>query len=205
MTSENCVEAMTKTSLLRGLFLLVDFFHWAIRSIILTTWMMLIVRSFCRALNILGSQKVVEPNETLMSGSTHHLKQSWLNAEHLKGWIQYKISHVVQGKMNQPMEEIIQMQRGKECPRWLSGKESTRQCKRHRRLGFDLWVGNIPWWRKWQPTLVFLSGESHGQRSLVGYGPWGSQTAGHDWATERLCTHKGGKTRQEYRKPSSMI
>ncbi|KAM7226785.1 hypothetical protein CapIbe_021861, partial [Capra ibex] len=27
--------------------------------------------------------------------------------------------------------------------------------------------------RKWQPTLVFLPGESHGQRSLVGYGPWG--------------------------------
>ena len=31
----------------------------------------------------------------------------------------------------------------------------------------------IPWRRKWQPTLVFLPGEFHGQRSLVGYGPWG--------------------------------
>ena len=30
-----------------------------------------------------------------------------------------------------------------------------------------------PWRRKWQPTPVFLPGESHGQRSLVGYGPWG--------------------------------
>ena len=29
--------------------------------------------------------------------------------------------------------------------------------------------GLIPWRRKWQPTLVFLPGESHGQRSLVGY------------------------------------
>ena len=27
--------------------------------------------------------------------------------------------------------------------------------------------------RKWQPTPVFLPGESHGQRSLVGYSPWG--------------------------------
>ena len=27
--------------------------------------------------------------------------------------------------------------------------------------------------RKWQPTPVFLSGESHGQRSLAGYSPWG--------------------------------
>ena len=30
-----------------------------------------------------------------------------------------------------------------------------------------------PWRRKWQPTPVFLPGESHGQRSLVGYSPWG--------------------------------
>jgi len=28
------------------------------------------------------------------------------------------------------------------------------------------WVGKIPWRRKWQPTPVFLPGESHGQRSL---------------------------------------
>ena len=41
--------------------------------------------------------------------------------------------------------------------------------------------GVFPWRRAWQPTPVFLSGESHGQRSLVGYGPWGrkeSDTAG---------------------------
>ena len=55
-------------------------------------------------------------------------------------------------------------------PRWLSGKESACQC---RRLGFDPWVREIPWRKKWQPTLVFLSGEFHGQRSLVGYNPWG--------------------------------
>ena len=36
------------------------------------------------------------------------------------------------------------------------------------RPGFDPWVGKIPWRRKWQPTPLFLSGESHGQRSLVG-------------------------------------
>ena len=38
---------------------------------------------------------------------------------------------------------------------------------------FDPWVGKIPWRREWQPTLVFLPGEFHGQRSLVGYSPWG--------------------------------
>ena len=31
------------------------------------------------------------------------------------------------------------------------------------------WVGTIPWRRAWQPTPVFLPGESHGQRSLAGY------------------------------------
>ena len=33
--------------------------------------------------------------------------------------------------------------------------------------------GNIPWRREWQPTPEFLPGESHGQRSLAGYSPWG--------------------------------
>ena len=53
--------------------------------------------------------------------------------------------------------------------RWLSGKESVCQCRRHRRFGFYLWVRKIAWRRKWQPTPVFLPGKSHGQRSLVGY------------------------------------
>ena len=33
--------------------------------------------------------------------------------------------------------------------------------------------GKILWRRKWQPTPVLLPGKSHGQRSLVGYSPWG--------------------------------
>ena len=52
-----------------------------------------------------------------------------------------------------------------------SGKEPTCQCRRHKRCGFDPWVGKIPWRKAWQPTPVFLSGESHGMRSLVSYGP----------------------------------
>ena len=43
-------------------------------------------------------------------------------------------------------------------PRWLSGQESTCQCRRHKRLGFKPCIGKIPWSRKWQPTRVFLSG-----------------------------------------------
>ena len=44
---------------------------------------------------------------------------------------------------------------------------------RWRRPGLILGLGRFPWRRKWQPTPVFLSGESHGQRSLVVYSPWG--------------------------------
>ena len=36
-------------------------------------------------------------------------------------------------------------------------------------MGFDLWLRKVPGRRAWQPTPVFLSGESHGQRSLEGY------------------------------------
>ena len=35
--------------------------------------------------------------------------------------------------------------------------------------GFDLWIEKIPWRRNWQPTPIFLPGESHGQKSLAGY------------------------------------
>ena len=54
---------------------------------------------------------------------------------------------------------------------FTSGKEPSCQCRRHERPGFSPWVGKIPWKRAWQPTPVFLPGESHGQRSLVGYSP----------------------------------
>ena len=55
-------------------------------------------------------------------------------------------------------------------PSWLRGKESTPW---HRRCKSDPWVGKIPWRSKQQPAQVFLLGESHGQRSLASYSPWG--------------------------------
>ena len=53
---------------------------------------------------------------------------------------------------------------------------------RQKIYGFDLWIGKIPWRRKWQLTPVFLPGKFHGQKSLAGYSPWGhkeSDTAEH--------------------------
>ena len=53
------------------------------------------------------------------------------------------------------------------CPAWFCLPMKHMQC------GFDSWFRRIPWNRKWQPTPVFLLGESHGQMSLVDYSPWG--------------------------------
>ena len=68
------------------------------------------------------------------------------------------------------------------------GKEFACQCRRHKRFGFNPWFGKIPWRRQWQPTPVFLPGESHGQRSLVGYSPYGCEVR-HDWVCTcaRMC------------------
>ena len=68
-------------------------------------------------------------------------------------------------------------------PGGASGEEPT--CQR-RRQGFDPRVRKIPWSQKWQPTPVLLPGESHGQRSLVGYSPWGHKELN---MTERLRMH----------------
>ena len=50
---------------------------------------------------------------------------------------------------------------------------------------FTLWVRKILWSRKWQPTPVFLSGKSHGQRSQVGYSPWGRKRVKHELKVKR--------------------
>ena len=77
-------------------------------------------------------------------------------------------------KESDTIEQLTTMARKMHgLPRWLSGKEATCQCRRH---GFDHCIGKIPWRKKWQPTPVFLPEKSHGQRSLVGYSPWGRES-----------------------------
>ena len=53
-------------------------------------------------------------------------------------------------------------------------------------MRIDPWARKIPLRKKWQPTPVFWPGQSHGQRSLVGYRPWGHKESD---TTERLSTH----------------
>ena len=55
--------------------------------------------------------------------------------------------------------------------------------------GCESWtIKKAEWRRKWQPTPVLLPGESHGQRSLVGYSPWGYK--GLDTTELSEHTHK---------------
>ena len=54
-------------------------------------------------------------------------------------------------------------------PGGASIKEPTCQSKINKKHGFDPWVEKIPWRNAWQPPPVFFPGESHRQRSLVGY------------------------------------
>ena len=55
------------------------------------------------------------------------------------------------------------------------------------RLRFDPWVGKISWRRAWQPSPVFLPGESHGQRSQEGDSPWCHKEL--DMIKVTACTH----------------
>ena len=73
-------------------------------------------------------------------------------------------------------------------------KKSVCQYRRCKRCRFDHWFGKIPWRRTWQPTPVLLPGESHGQRRLAGYSPWGHKDLDmieHTQCTEEI-NHLGG-------------
>ena len=79
----------------------------------------------------------------------------------------------------------VYMHRG--LPWWLSGKESTCQCRRH---GFNPWVGKIPWRTKWWPAPVLLPGRSHAQRRLAGYRPRGHKESDTTWQQTRKYMHR---------------
>ena len=72
-------------------------------------------------------------------------------------------------------------------PGGASGKESTCQCRRHKKCEFNPWVGEIPWGRKWQATPgvgnvkplqdSYLK-KFHGQRSVAAYSSWDHKESG---------------------------
>ena len=83
-------------------------------------------------------------------------------------YMQSLIWYLIHRKINASNYFIINIIAGG-FPGGSSGKEPTCQCRRHRRHKIDPWVRKIPWRRAWQFTPVFLPGELHGQRNLVGY------------------------------------
>ena len=81
---------------------------------------------------------------------------------------------------------VLTIAQYKGLPSWLRWQSICLQCSRH---GFDPWIRKIHWRWKWQPTPVFLPGESHGQRSLVGCSPKRCRI-GLDCVTDPQHTHK---------------
>ena len=81
---------------------------------------------------------------------------------------------------------LTQSQNMKGSPGGSDSKQPTLQ---FRRPGFSPWMGTIPWRRAWQTTPVPLPRESHGQRSLVGYIPWGRKRVGLDLVTKEQQQH----------------
>ena len=111
-------------------------------------------------------------------------------------WIQttiYKINKVLLYSTGNSTQYCVITHKGNEFekeyiysfPGGTSDKESACQCRRHKRLGFNPWVGKMPWERAWQPTPVFSPGESHGQRSLAGYSPWDYKRVSHDLSVKQ--------------------
>ena len=77
------------------------------------------------------------------------------------------------------------MTMGKSSKHGLSGASVARTLPASARDTGD--ASSVPWRRKWQPTPVFLPEKSHGQKSLVGYSPWGHNKSD---VTEHACmTH----------------
>ena len=92
-------------------------------------------------------------------------------------------------------------------PSGSSDKESTCQCRRLKRCEFNPWVGKIPWRRAWQPTPVVLLGESHEQRSLVGYSPWGCKELGmaeHTYDLRHVLTYQSLRIKNKNAKSTKL-
>ena len=80
-----------------------------------------------------------------------------------------------------------------------------RQCMGLRRCRLGPWVQKIPWRRAWQPTPVFLPGESHGQRSLTGYSPSRHKESDTVEVTESALTTMRGRSSTAKNKKKSIF
>ena len=91
-------------------------------------------------------------------------------------WILYQLSY--QGSPTSVQEEFSTLSH--------KGSEGLRSYLQKVELKLPAGFHSYPWRRKWQPTPVLLPGESHGQRSLMGYSPWGRKESD---GTEQIHFH----------------
>ena len=123
-------------------------------------------------LQSMGSQE--SDTTERLSAHTHHIKTKNFHIKYLNFFTFLKLKYLA--KLTY-------------IPTWhLSFDWSSDVCSsdlQFGRPGFYPWVGKIPWRRKWQPTLVFLPGKSHGQKRLTCYSPWGRKSVRHDLATKQ--------------------
>ena len=81
-------------------------------------------------------------------------------------------------------------------PGGANGKESTCQCRRHKRCRFHPWVQKILWKRACQTTTMYLPEESHGQRCLLSYSPQGPKESYMTEVTKHIEISKNEKKKK---------
>ena len=118
----------------------------------------------------------IKKKKTMISFCYLHLPYTFHNTENKN-----RVGYTLQKKFLR-WEKISEGLRLNEGSWWVSGKESTCQCRRH---WLDPQVRKIPWRRKGQPTPVFLLGKFHGQRILADYSPWDCKRVRHDLVTKQ--------------------
>ena len=165
-----------------------------------------------------SSQSVQGPNHTSMSLTrlSKHAEVFFLGYKHICGTGIFNVSPWLSEKRIDILlkRDVLQKMLGKthhvdivvECTYMgftggARGKEPACQCRWYKRHDFDPWVGEILWHRKWQPTPVFLPGESSWTEEPGRLWSIVLQRVGLDWSS-LACTQVDIK---EHEKPGRLM
>ena len=119
-----------------------------------------------------GKRMKVEPYVTPCT----QMKSKWirdLNGRRKKGKHQAKSLDMTPKNTANKRKNILNIYKMKfmEIKNFCAPKETIKRVKRQYKIIYVYNIYIIPWRRAWQPSPIFFPGESHGQRSLAGYGP----------------------------------